>query len=364
MASSVYPDQDGTVTASDAANFIPAIWSDEIIAAYQKNLVLAPLVRKMSMVGKKGDTMYIPKPVRGAATAKAASTAVTIQEHSDTQLAIVVDQHFEYSRMIEDFADVQSQTSLRRFYTEDAGYAMSKVVDDNLFNRGTEFGTGGYVAAPAPADWVSDATFYNDGGSGPAVAWAENAVLAADILTDAFIRNMIQKMDDNDVPMSDRFLIIPPSARNALMGIDRYVSSDFGGGQTVVNGKLGNVYGMDVYVSSNCPIIETASENGAGTAVVRGAMMAHKDTIVLAEQKGIRSQVQYKQEFLGTLLTSDRIYGTKVARPESGFILALADQSNKAVTMGSFSCMTEAPLFVFNRSYYEYIQRRWWVRGF
>jgi len=328
MASSVYPNQDGTVTASDAANFIPAIWSDEIIAAYQKNLVLAPLVRKMSMVGKKGDTMYIPKPVRGAATAKAASTAVTIQEHSDTQLSIVVDQHFEYSRMIEDFADVQAQTSLRRFYTEDAGYAMSKVVDDNLFIRGTEFGTGGYVAAPAAdgSDWESDATWYNAGGSGPAVAWTDDTVVATDILTDAFIRNMIQKMDDNDVPMSDRFLIIPPSARNALMGIDRYVSSDFGAGQTVVNGKLGNVYGMDVYVSSNCPVLETTDQNAAtGNLPVRGAMMAHKDTIVLAEQKGIRSQVQYKQEFLGTLLTSDRIYGTKVARPESGFILALAD---------------------------------------
>ena len=83
---------------------------------------------------------------------------------------------------------------------------------------------------------------------------------------------------------------------------------------------------MDVYVSSNCPVLETTDQNAAtGNLPVRGAMMAHKDTIVLAEQKGIRSQVQYKQEFLGTLLTSDRIYGTKVARPESGFILALAD---------------------------------------
>ena len=325
MANSVYPAQDGTVTASDAANFIPNIWSDEILAAYQKNLVLAPLVRKMSMVGKKGDTMYIPKPVRGAATAKAASTAVTIQEHSDTQLSIVVDQHFEYSRMIEDFADVQSQTSLRRFYTEDAGYAMSKVVDDNLFNRGTEFGTGGYVAAPAPADWVSDATFYNDAGAGVAVAWAEDALLAADVFTDAFLRNMVQKMDDNDVPMSGRYLVIPPSVRNTIMGIDRYVSSDFVGGSVVTNGKIGNLYGVDIFVSSNCPIIETAAENGAGTAVGRGLMLAHKDTTVLAEQKGIRSQVQYKQEFLGTLLTSDRIYGTKVARPESGFMMVVPD---------------------------------------
>ena len=71
--------------------------------------------------------------------------------------------------------------------------------------------------------------------------------------------------------------------------------------------------------------VETAAENGAGSAVGRGLMLAHKDSIVLAEQKGIRSQVQYKQEFLGTLLTSDRIYGTKVARPESGFMMVVPD---------------------------------------
>ena len=41
------------VTASKAGTFIPEIWSDEVIAAYKKNLVLANLVRKMSFRGKK-----------------------------------------------------------------------------------------------------------------------------------------------------------------------------------------------------------------------------------------------------------------------------------------------------------------------
>ena len=320
-----FPTQTATVGAAEAASFIPEIWSDEILAAYQKNLILAPLVRKMSMVGKKGDTIYIPKPVRGSATAKASETAVNIIAHTDSQVSVVVNQHFEYTRMIEDFAEAQAQTSLRRFFTEDAGYALAKVVDDDLFIRATEFGTGGYVAAPAPADWVSDATFYNDSGAGPAVAWAENVLASTDVITDAFIRNMIQKQDDADTPMSGRFLVIPPSARNAMMGIERYVSSDFVGGQTVVNGKIGSVYGIDVYVSSNCPEIESVSENATGGVKVRGAILAHKDTIVLAEQKGIRSQTQYKQEFLGTMFTSDRIYGSKVLRPETGFVLALAD---------------------------------------
>ncbi len=42
------------VTKTTAAKFIPQIWSDEIVASYQKNLVLANLIKKMSFKGKKG----------------------------------------------------------------------------------------------------------------------------------------------------------------------------------------------------------------------------------------------------------------------------------------------------------------------
>jgi hypothetical protein len=36
---------------------------------------------------------------------------------------------------------------------------------------------------------------------------------------------------------------------------------------------------------------------------------------------GVRSQTQYKQEFLANLYTADQLYGVKVLRPESGFVL-------------------------------------------
>ena len=47
MTDSTYPATGGFVDNSSAATFIPEIWSDEIIAAYQKSLVLANLVKKI-----------------------------------------------------------------------------------------------------------------------------------------------------------------------------------------------------------------------------------------------------------------------------------------------------------------------------
>jgi hypothetical protein len=45
----------GATGLTEGAFFTPELWSDEVRAAYKKNLVLANLVRKMSMKGKKGD---------------------------------------------------------------------------------------------------------------------------------------------------------------------------------------------------------------------------------------------------------------------------------------------------------------------
>ena len=314
MATSTYPAQGGTVDNTSAATFIPEIWSDEVVAAYQSNLVLANLVKKMAMAGKKGDTLHIPKPTRGSANAKAENTAVTIQNATESEVQVVIDKHFEYSRLIEDITDVQALASLRQFYTGDAGYALAKQVDTSLFALGTAFGDNG-------GDYVGTGT-YNFSGASGVEAYAVDSVAAADVFNDAGFRELIQKMDDADVPMDNRCLVVPPSIRNAIMGIDRYSSSDFVDGKVVNNGQIGNLYGIDIFVSSNCPVIETAAANSAG-GDVKQAMLFHKDAMVLAEQQGVRSQTQYKQEFLGSLYTADTLYGTAVLRPDAAFNIAV-----------------------------------------
>lgn len=303
------------VTNTTAATFIPEIWSDEIVAAYQSNLVLANLVKKMSHAGKKGDTIHIPKPTRGSASAKAASTQVTLIAATESEVAVSINKHYEYSRLIEDITDVQAQPSLRQFYTQDAGYALAKQVDDDLFTLGKSLGDSD------GADWVHSNSFYIDGANGLA-AYAVDTVATTDLFTDLAFRDAVQQLDDADVPMDGRFIVVPPSVRNTIMGIDRYNSSDFVDGRGVQNGQIGSLYGVDVYVSSNCPVIETAGDNAAGGAV-KAAIFGHQDAFVLVEQVGVRTQTQYKQEYLGDLMTADTLYGVQVIRPESAIVIAV-----------------------------------------
>jgi|TARA_B100000700_G_scaffold293096_1_gene353755 N4-gp56 family major capsid protein len=319
MTDSTYPATGGFVDNTSAATFIPEIWSDEIIAAYQKNLVLAPLVKKMSMSGKKGDTIHVPKPVRGDAHAKAENTAVTVQNASESEVQVSINKHYEYSRLIEDITDVQALSSLRQFYTEDAGYALAKQVDSDLHGLATGLGTSGTTSTT----YLNNAgTFFNDASNGLSTYTADT-VVSADVFEDDAFRGIIQKLDDQDVPMDNRAFVIPPVLRNTIMGISRYVSSDFVNNSTVVNGKIGQLYGIDVYVSTNCPTVEAAGDNSASSVDSLGALLFHRDAMVLAEQVGVRSQTQYKQEWLANLFTSDTLYGVAVLRPASGLTLVV-----------------------------------------
>jgi N4-gp56 family major capsid protein len=321
MTDSTYPATGGFVDNTSAATFIPEIWSDEIIAAYQKNLVLANLVKKMSMAGKKGDTIHVPKPVRGDAHAKAENTAVTVQNATEGEVQVSINKHFEYSRLIEDITDVQALSSLRQFYTEDAGYALAKQVDTDLHSLATGLGSAGSTSSTYANN---GGTFFVDNSSSNALTtYAVDTVTTSDVFVDSAFRAIIQKLDDEDVPMDGRSFVVPPSVRNTIMGIDRYVSSDFVNNGQVTNGQIGQLYGIDVYVSTNCPVVETASANSASTVDSLGALLFHRDALVMAEQMGVRSQTQYKQEFLSNLFTSDTLYGTAVLRPEAGLTLVV-----------------------------------------
>jgi len=317
MATGVYPATDGFTGVSDLTAFIPELWSDEVRAAYESKLVMANLVKRVPFTGRKGDTMHFPAPVRGAVTAKAENTAVTVQnDTSNAEVTLVINQHNEYSRLLEDIGRIQALDSQRQFYTQDAGYALAKEIDTDLHALVKSIGDG------AGTDYTNSRVFYVDATTG-LTAYAADTVTSADLVDDDGVRSAIKLLDDSDVPMDDRYWVVPPSVRKTLMGIDRYVSTDFVPGQTVSNGRLGNLYGVEIYVSTNCSVVETAAANCNNTNALKASVMFHRDAFILAEQQTIRSQAQYKQEWLGWLYTADCLYGVVTYRPDNAVAIVV-----------------------------------------
>ena len=307
------------MTTTTHTKFIPELWSDEVVAAYKSNLVLANLVTRMNHSGKKGDTIHIPKPTRGAASAKAAQTEVTLIAATETELTVSIDKHFEYSRMIEDILEKQALSSMRTFYTDDAGYALAKQADTHLWLQAYTLtgGTINTVSSGTTIDFGTAGTVIGSDGSTAFNAGNDNAAA----LADAGIRKVIQTLDDNDIPMGDRFFVIPPVEKKNLTGLARFTEQAFvgeaGAGNSIRNGLVGDVYGIPVYVSTNCPLDTEGSQDA------RLCLMAHKSALVMAEQMSVRTQTQYKQEWLGDLFTADTIYGTGELRNDAGIKIAV-----------------------------------------
>jgi len=301
-------------TKTVADKFIPELWSDEVIAGYKKNLVLANLVTRMSHKGKKGDTVHIPAPARGAASAKGAGAQVTLIAPSHSEVQVSINSHYEYSVLIEDIVEVQALQSLRRFYTDDAGYALATRVDSDLFAQAESL-QGGTVGGTGAALWEKAVI----GGDGTTLFDGSASGGGATDIGDAGIRKMILTLDNADVPMDGRSLVIPPIAANDLLAINRFTEQQYiGSGDAIKTGKIGMIYGVDVYVSSNCPTVSPASGGDA-----RIGLLLHKDALVLAEQMGVRSQTQYKQEYLGDLFTADTLYGVAELRDNAGIAFAV-----------------------------------------
>ena len=231
------------MTITTAAAFIPEIWSDEVVATYKANLVAANLVRNLNHSGKKGDTIHIPTPGRNAASAKVKDTAVTYVTDTATDTAVVINKHFEWSTQIEDIAELQALTSMIKFYTDDAGYALAKNVDSQIITDldGASALTGGNAVIASVTDW-------------------DTAILTA-----------IENLNDANVPVNDRSIIVTPSCMTALMKEERFTEQAFiGNGNAIKTGKIGMIYGVDVYMSTQ-----------VGTGNTEKAFLFQKDALVL-----------------------------------------------------------------------------------
>ena len=307
------------------ASFIPELWSDEVIASYKKNLVFANLVRKLNHKGKKGDTIYIPRPSRDDASRRADVTTgyeVSVLAYAQqSQITVAIDRHTEYSRLFDDFAQVQALESLRRFFVDDAGYAVSRAIDTDLINEQLavafstlvfQSGVSGQIDHAASTYVASSAI----DGDGDAIA---TLTTNYDAISDVGIRAAIRTLDLDDVPMGNRVWAVRPEVKEELTGLPRFTEQAFtgeiNGGNTIRNGLIGDVYGAEVFVTNQLPTVETSAETGDDAGNV--SLFFHQDSTVLVEQMGMRTQRQYKQEFLADLLTTDTIYGVQNLRDSS-----------------------------------------------
>lgn len=329
-----------TITTQD--KWIPQLWQDEAIATYMAKTVMRNLVSVMQHQKHKGDSIIFPVPGRGDASVKAASTQVTLIADTATDITLTINKHYEYSKLYEDLADMLALNGMKKFYTKDAGYALARRVDAELHKIMATMNGGSIAGA---TNLFEKGVIGGDGTTNFSGATPGNGTA----LTDAGLRAAIQTLEDNNIDSSELNFVVPPVVIKTLRGIARFTEQAFrGDGDALKTGRVGNLYGVEVFASSLCPwihvnsVTSTQSVTFTSTAPTSGSFvddfgltvdwstssptdakfracaLVHPDSMMLAEAQGVRVQQQYKQEYLGYLVTADNVFGTTEMRDYAG----------------------------------------------
>lgn len=260
--------------------FRPTVWANDIMDILQSELVLLPRIKHYdSEAAKMGQTVTVPFMASASANDKAANTQVTLNGGTATKVDISINKHKEATVLIEDILDIQSKYELRSEFTKPLAYAIVEAIDTDIL---TELKAGSTNTAL--------------GTFGTAI-------------NDALVVSAKVTLDQAKAPQTDRTLAVDPYQLGELLKIDKYVRYDaLGTGKAIENGRVGNIYGFEVVMSQNIPFVDTTTDEHTGVAF-------HKDAVGIAHQLKPRTQAQYKQEYLGWLLTVDTVYGVKTLRP-------------------------------------------------
>lgn len=274
------------VTVTTAAVFIPELWSNDILRVVEANLIIGPRVHNYSAeVKQMGDIIHVPSVTEISASAKSAGSDVSSTANTETEVQIAIDQHWYTSVKIEDIAKIQAKADLMAEYTNAIGYGVSKKMDGTL--------------------------------AALAASLSQTTGAANTAITDAVILRSIQYLDDANAPLTNRHFVIKPSAKKDILSLDKFVlfqnTGAVNGSSRVLNGNIGEVYGVEVGVTTQ--ITQSASP------IANENMMFHRDCLGLATQASVRVQSQYKLESLATLLVADAIWGVKEMRDTFGVLV-------------------------------------------
>lgn len=267
-----------TTTTQDA--FLADKWTTDIIRATEANLVLRPLVHDYSSaVSSDGNSVQIPELSNLVANDKVAGVDVSYQAPTESKQSIDIDTQKECSFLLEDITAIQSNVDLNAEYTGKAGFAISQAIDTSIAELASGFST-------------SKGTY--------------NTAITSDVILDS-----IQALDDADVPQDDRHFVMKPKTKRDIIDITTYISNDFVSGKPVENGRLGSLYGVNTYMTTQ--IVKTGNNTNN--------MMFHRDAIGIAFSKDITTNVDWENAAIGYSVVTDVIYGVSEVRDDHGVLV-------------------------------------------
>lgn len=314
---------------SYSGTFIPTIWSSKLNVKFYATSVFADICNRNweGDISNLGDKVVINNIPSLVINDYVVGGNLNYQTPTPNTIELVIDRAKYFAFNVADVLEYQAQPNLMDMFSQDAAEQLRTTIDSTCIYRTF---TQGAAANRGTTAGVKSGSINLGSDTAPLQFTGNpNTVLNT-------ILGMASVLDEQNVPDSDRFLVIDPATRLLLLQSDlKQVQITGDSTSPMRNGMIGKIDRFPVYLSNQLPTIASngtswISGDGSETSVSaltnankrRAIIAGHKSAISFASQMTKTEQLRNPTDF-GDLVRSLQVFGHKVTKPES-LVLAVA----------------------------------------
>ena len=297
------------LATGDANALFLRIFSGEVLSAFGRENQMMNMTTVRNI--QSGKSASFPITGKISADYHTAGNEITGSTVKQTEKIINIDDMLISSAFVAEVDELKNHFDVRSIFSNEMGSALAKRVDQNLLQL--------VVKASR-----TSANIAGDTGAGTEIVDAD-----ADTNMDSLIASLfegIQKLDENDVPSTERYIVVSPDIYYKLANVDKLVSRDF----SANNGDFGKgtvvaIGGVPV-IKTNTAVdafTDTSSASTSGTNnsynVNAGdvqAVLFQRGAIGTIKRKDLTLESTYDPRRMGTLMTARMMVGHNILRPE------------------------------------------------
>ncbi len=265
--------------------FIPEIWSAKLNNMLEKECVMLQCVNRNyeGEIKNQGDKVKIITPAPVTISTLTANS-ISYSELEPTSTDLVIDQKKFFAFKINDVAQVQSNADIMEAHLQNAKNAIEEVQDAYLLSMHANVDEDNIVGSDTSPITLSKTTIYEN-----------------------FVNLAMKLKDSNAVKAGKRpWVVINPLVESYLLQSTEFIGANKVADETLREGAIGRIAGMDVLVSTNLTPVSNNYYIMAGT----------NDAITFASQLARIESLRDKDSF-SDLVRGLYLYGAKTVQPKA-----------------------------------------------
>ena len=265
--------------------FIPEIWSQKLNYMLSKDCVMLQCVNRNweGEIKNQGDKVKIITPADVAISTLSTSN-ITYDELEPTSQDLVIDQKKFFAFKINDVAQVQSNADIMEAHLKNAKKAIEEVQDAYILSLHTEVDSKNVVGDEETAVTLDKSTIYSK-----------------------FVELALCLKNSNALSAGVRpWVVINPVIESYLLQSSEFIGAHNVADETLREGAIGRIAGMDVLVSTNLTDVSGKYYVLAGT----------NEAITFASQLSKIESLRDKDSF-SDLIRGLYLYGAKTVQPNA-----------------------------------------------